>query len=162
MAGDRDPPPAPRAGWHDGGRRYGLVRRRGAAATGRGGTRTRRAGSSQWKAESDRKESDRVRFRGMTKSPERRQVVRYAFYKLDPAWRRLTAERQASAKIEFGEVPVRLSVQQDQGLVRAAQSGAPADDGRARLYRPQIPGDSAEHDLLVRPRRPGIHRRIRG
>ena len=39
----------------------------------------------------------------MTKSPERRQVVRYAFHKLDPAWRRLTAERQASAKIEFGE-----------------------------------------------------------
>src|SRR6266516_228279 len=36
-------------------------------------------------------------------APERRQVVRYAFYKLDPAWRRLTAERQASAKIEFGE-----------------------------------------------------------
>src|SRR5216110_388489 len=36
-------------------------------------------------------------------APERRQVVRYAFYKLDPAWRRLTAERQAAAKIEFGE-----------------------------------------------------------
>ena len=36
-------------------------------------------------------------------TPERRQVVRYAFYKLDPAWRRLTAERQASAKLEFGE-----------------------------------------------------------
>src|SRR5213594_764984 len=34
---------------------------------------------------------------------EKRQVVRYAFYKLDPAWRRLTAERQASAKLEFGE-----------------------------------------------------------
>ena len=35
--------------------------------------------------------------------PEKRQVVRYAFYKLDPGWRCLTAERQASAKIEFGE-----------------------------------------------------------
>src|SRR5213080_2934239 len=34
---------------------------------------------------------------------EKRQVVRYDFHKLDPAWRRLTAERQASAKIEFGE-----------------------------------------------------------
>src|SRR6266496_3524520 len=34
---------------------------------------------------------------------EKRQVVRYAFYKLDPAWRRLSAERQASGKIEFGE-----------------------------------------------------------
>lgn len=34
---------------------------------------------------------------------ERRQVVRFAFYKLDSAWRRLSAERQASAKLEFGE-----------------------------------------------------------
>lgn len=34
---------------------------------------------------------------------ERRQVVRYAFYRLDPAWRRLPAERQAAAKAEFGE-----------------------------------------------------------
>src|SRR5947207_14872225 len=33
---------------------------------------------------------------------EKRQVVRFAFYKLDSAWRRLTAERQASAKLEFG------------------------------------------------------------
>ncbi len=38
-----------------------------------------------------------------TPPPERRQVVRYAFYKLDPAWRRLPAERQAAAKAEFGE-----------------------------------------------------------
>jgi chlorite dismutase len=29
--------------------------------------------------------------------------VRYAFYRLDPAWRRLPAERQEAAKIEFGE-----------------------------------------------------------
>src|SRR5206468_4323123 len=34
---------------------------------------------------------------------ERRQVVRFAFCKLDNAWRRLSAERQASSKIEFGE-----------------------------------------------------------
>ena len=39
----------------------------------------------------------------MAAVPEKRQVVRYAFYKLDPAWRRLSSERQASAKIEFGE-----------------------------------------------------------
>lgn len=40
----------------------------------------------------------------MTHTPaERRQVVRFAFYKLDGAWRRLSAERQASSKIEFGE-----------------------------------------------------------
>jgi len=36
-------------------------------------------------------------------APEKRQVVRYAFYKLDPAWRRLSSERQASAKLEFGD-----------------------------------------------------------
>src|SRR2546421_11038483 len=38
------------------------------------------------------------------KTAERRQVVRFAFYKLDSAWRRLSAERQASSKIEFGEM----------------------------------------------------------
>src|SRR2546426_11591609 len=38
-----------------------------------------------------------------SKTPERRQVVRFAFYKLDNAWRRLSAERQAGSKIEFGE-----------------------------------------------------------
>jgi len=32
-------------------------------------------------------------------SPEKRQVVRYAFYKLDPGWRRLSSDRQASTKI---------------------------------------------------------------
>src|SRR5438309_12113560 len=36
-------------------------------------------------------------------SPEHRQVVRYAFYKLDPAWRRLPPERQAAGKVEFAE-----------------------------------------------------------
>ncbi|HXF96148.1 MAG TPA: chlorite dismutase family protein [Gemmatimonadales bacterium] len=36
-------------------------------------------------------------------SKEHRQVVRYAFYKLDPAWRRLAPERQETAKREFGE-----------------------------------------------------------
>src|SRR2546430_17403881 len=34
---------------------------------------------------------------------EHRQVVRYAFYKLDPAWRRLPPERQAAGKVEFAE-----------------------------------------------------------
>ncbi|HEX4575515.1 MAG TPA: chlorite dismutase family protein [Gemmatimonadales bacterium] len=41
--------------------------------------------------------------------PERRQVVRFAFYKLDNAWRRLPAERQASSKLEFGETIERFS-----------------------------------------------------
>jgi chlorite dismutase len=36
-------------------------------------------------------------------APEHRQVVRFAFYRLDNAWRRLPAERQASSKIEFAE-----------------------------------------------------------
>src|SRR6266700_3585644 len=39
-----------------------------------------------------------------SKPSEKRQVVRFAFYKLDSAWRRLSAERQASSKIEFGEM----------------------------------------------------------
>src|SRR6266699_4314353 len=39
----------------------------------------------------------------MSSKPEKRQVVRFAFYKLDTAWRRLSAERQAASKIEFGE-----------------------------------------------------------
>jgi len=39
-----------------------------------------------------------------TKPAEKRQVVRFAFYKLDSAWRRLSAERQASSKIEFGQI----------------------------------------------------------
>jgi chlorite dismutase len=40
----------------------------------------------------------------MTHTPaEKRQVVRFAFFKLDGAWRRLSAERQASSKLEFGE-----------------------------------------------------------
>jgi len=34
---------------------------------------------------------------------ERRQVVRFAFYRLDSAWRRLSAERQANSQVEFGE-----------------------------------------------------------
>jgi chlorite dismutase len=38
-----------------------------------------------------------------SKPPEKRQVVRFAFYKLESAWRRLSAERQASSKIEFGQ-----------------------------------------------------------
>ena len=33
---------------------------------------------------------------------ERRQVVRFLFLKLDPAWRRIPAEEQASQKEEFG------------------------------------------------------------
>src|SRR6266852_781349 len=37
-----------------------------------------------------------------SKPAEKRQVVRFAFFSLDTAWRRLSAERQASSKIEFG------------------------------------------------------------
>src|SRR5216110_1846718 len=38
-----------------------------------------------------------------SKPAERRQVVRFAFYELDNAWRRLPPERQAASKIEFAE-----------------------------------------------------------
>src|SRR5213596_237568 len=41
-------------------------------------------------------------------SPERRQVVRFAFYKLDSAWRMLSAERQAASKIEVAEAVERF------------------------------------------------------
>jgi chlorite dismutase/nitrite reductase/ring-hydroxylating ferredoxin subunit len=43
------------------------------------------------------------------KAAERRQAVRFAFYKLDNAWRRLSAERQASSKLEFGETIERFA-----------------------------------------------------
>src|SRR2546426_1151854 len=47
----------------------------------------------------------RIRLGSMSSKPsEKRQVVRFAFYKLDGAWRRLSAERQASSKIEFGQI----------------------------------------------------------
>jgi chlorite dismutase len=39
----------------------------------------------------------------MTQHKEHRQVVRYAFFKLDGAWRRLAPERQEAAKREFGD-----------------------------------------------------------
>src|SRR3989475_3602336 len=35
---------------------------------------------------------------------ENGQAARFAFYKLDGAWRRLPADRQAASKLEFGEV----------------------------------------------------------
>src|SRR5438045_9204778 len=43
------------------------------------------------------------------KPSEERQVVRFAFYKLDRAWRRLPAGRQAGAKREFGETIERFA-----------------------------------------------------
>src|SRR5207247_5736771 len=45
----------------------------------------------------------------MSAQRERRQVVRFAFYKLDNAWRRLSAERQAGPKLEFGETIERFA-----------------------------------------------------
>src|SRR2546422_11128696 len=47
----------------------------------------------------------RIRLGSMSSKPsEKRQVVRFAFYKLDGAWRRLSAERHASSKIEFVQI----------------------------------------------------------
>src|SRR2546426_7291824 len=52
----------------------------------------------------------RIRLGSMSPKPsEKRQVVRFAFYKLDNAWRRLSAERQASSKLEFGETIERFA-----------------------------------------------------
>src|SRR5207249_2468036 len=58
-------------------------------------------------------------------------------------------------------LPVRLPVHQDEGLVRALQARASDDDGRARAGRPQVPVHPLEHHVLLRSRRPGVHRRIR-
>src|SRR5436309_2790045 len=68
-------------------------------------------------------------------SPERRQVVRFAFYKLDNAWRRLSAERQAASKIEFAEAIERFHGRlllrpyglDDQEFVVAFEGDNPAD-----------------------------------
>jgi chlorite dismutase len=39
-----------------------------------------------------------------TQPPQRRQFVNFAFYKVDPAWRRLPADERASGKREFQQV----------------------------------------------------------
>src|SRR5438034_2744646 len=39
-----------------------------------------------------------------SKPSEKRQVVRFAFYKLDSAWRRLSARSRARSKIGFGGI----------------------------------------------------------
>jgi len=39
----------------------------------------------------------------MSSQQEQRQLVRYLFFKLDPAWRRLSMDRQIDQKVELGE-----------------------------------------------------------
>ena len=59
------------------------------------------------------------------------------------------------------EVPVRLPVRQDAGVVRAGRQGALADHAGAHQARQGVSGHRPQHVVLVRPRRPGVRRRLR-
>ena len=60
------------------------------------------------------------------------------------------------------QVPLPLSDGQAAALVRPAARGAPADHAQPHRGRPPLPGDHDQHQLLVRARRPGVRRRLRG
>ena len=60
------------------------------------------------------------------------------------------------------QVPLRLPLRQEARVVRAAARGAPADHGQPHRGRPPLPGDLDQHRLLLRPRRPGVRRLLRG
>ena len=53
---------------------------------------------------------------------ERRQVVRYAFYKLDPAWRRLPAAEQQEHKAAFVAAVDDFHGPADRPLLRARRA----------------------------------------
>ena len=77
------------------------------------------------------------------------------------ARRRSTPTRSACPAPLPRQVPVRLPVRQDARLVRAAGRGALADHAGAHQGRPRVPEGRQPHDLLLRPRRPGVRRRVR-
>ena len=60
-----------------------------------------------------------------------------------------------------GEVHLRLSVREDAGLVPAERARPAGDHGRAHLRRLEVLAREAEHDLLLRDRRPGLRGRVR-
>ena len=60
------------------------------------------------------------------------------------------------------QVPLRLPPRQEARVVRAAARGAPADHGQPHRGRPPLPRDLDQHRLLLRPRRPGVRRLLRG
>ena len=59
------------------------------------------------------------------------------------------------------QVPLRVPVRQDARLVRAARRRALADHAGAHQGRPRVPLGRPQHQLLVRPRRPGVRGRLR-
>ena len=60
------------------------------------------------------------------------------------------------------QVPLPLPDGQAAPLVRAARRGAAADHEEPHRGRPPLPRDHDQHHLLLRPRRPGVRRRLRG
>src|SRR6478609_815229 len=60
------------------------------------------------------------------------------------------------------QVPLPLPDGQAAPLVRAAGGGAGADHEKPHRGRPPLPGDHDQHHLLLRPRRPGVRRLLRG
>ena len=60
------------------------------------------------------------------------------------------------------QVPVPLSDGQAAALVRPSRRGADADHEKPHRGRPSLSGDLDQHLVLLRPRRPGVRRRLRG
>ena len=72
-------------------------------------------------------------------------------------------DRGAARDLHLGaQVPVRLPVLEEARVVPAARRGAPADHDRPHRDRPPLPADHDQHRLLVRARRPGVRRLLRG
>ena len=60
-----------------------------------------------------------------------------------------------------GQVHLRLSVPQDPRVVPAHEGRTAGDDGRAYRSGPPVPVRQAQHDVLLRPGRPGMGGRVR-
>ncbi len=60
------------------------------------------------------------------------------------------------------QIPVRLPLHQDPRVVRARSEGTLADHAGAHPRGPRVPEHRPQHELLVRARRPGVRRRLRG
>ena len=60
------------------------------------------------------------------------------------------------------QVPLPLPDGQAAPLVRAAAGGARPDHEKPHRGRPPLPRDHDQHDLLLRDRRPGVRRLLRG
>ena len=70
-------------------------------------------------------------------------------------------EDRLEVRAAQAQVPVRLSVRKKREWYRLPGPGAHADHARAHRDRPALPADQHQHDLLVRPRRPGVRGLVR-